>query len=104
MKDSQDMFDTSGDSQDQQSSLVNEDCLAWSGVPFSSLPRLHPHGSATPAPPPVPGPFHTVAVKLPLQVNVKRKFKSIAGDLLCTLFFFFPLRGDVKYYLADFVR
>ena len=74
MKDSQDMFDTSGDSQDQQSSLVNEDCLAWSGVPFSSLPRLHPHGSATPAPPPVPGPFHTVAVKLPLQVNVKRKF------------------------------
>ena len=72
MKDSVDMFDTSGDDQDLPSSsngALNGICLGWSGVPFASLPRLHPHGSATPAPPPVPGPCHTVAVKLPLKVN-----------------------------------
>jgi len=70
MKDSVDMFDTSGDDQDLPSSsngALNGICLGWSGVPFASLPRLHPHGSATPAPPPVPGPCHTVAVKLPLK-------------------------------------
>ena len=93
MKDSQDMFNTSGDSQDQQSSLVNEDCLAWSGVPFSSLPRLHPHGSATPAPPPVPGPFHTVAVKLPLQVNVKRKFSINSRGPIMYIILFLPIKG-----------
>jgi len=68
MKDSFDMFDSSGEDQSQNlasSCTVSEN--GWSGVPFSSLPRLHPHGSATPAPPPVPGPSHTVAVKLPLQ-------------------------------------
>ena len=72
MKDSVDMFDTSGEDQDLPSSSngsVNGIFLGWSGVPFASLPRLHPHGSATPAPPPVPGPCHTVAVKLPLKVN-----------------------------------
>lgn len=72
MKDSADMFDTSGEDQDLPSSsngTVNGTFSGWSGVPFASLPRLHPHGSATPAPPPVPGPCHTVAVKLPLKVN-----------------------------------
>jgi len=64
------MFDTSGEDQDLPSSsngTVNGTFSGWSGVPFASLPRLHPHGSATPAPPPVPGPCHTVAVKLPLK-------------------------------------
>ena len=68
MKDSADMFDTSGEDQDLPSSC-NGIFSDWSGVPFASLPRLHPHGSATPAPPPVPGPRHTVAVELPLKVN-----------------------------------
>ena len=73
MKDSFDMFDSSGEDQSQNlasSCTVSEN--GWSGVPFSSLPRLHPHGSATPAPPPVPGPSHTAAVKLPLQVKIKQ--------------------------------
>ena len=67
MKDSVDMFDSSGEEQDL-SLGSNEISLGFSGVPFSSLSRLNPHGSATPPPPPEPGPSHTVAVKLPLQV------------------------------------
>ena len=71
MKDSVDMFDSSGEEQDLSLSS-NGINLGCSGVPFSSLSRLNPHGSATPAPPPVPGPCHTVAIKLPLQVNLMR--------------------------------
>ena len=69
MKDSVDMFDSSGEDQDLPISSDGSS-LGWFGVPFSSLPRLNPHGSATPAPPPVPGPCHTVAIKLPLKVNL----------------------------------
>ena len=42
MKDSVDMFDTSGDDQDLPSSsngALNGICLGWSGVLFASLPR-----------------------------------------------------------------
>ena len=74
MKNSMDMFDSSGEDESRNvatSCIMSENGVhpGWSGVPLTSLPRLPPHGSAPPAPPPVPGSCHTVAVKLPLQVN-----------------------------------
>ena len=68
------MFDSSGEDESRNvatSCIMSENGVhpGWSGVPLTSLPRLPPHGSAPPAPPPVPGSCHTVAVKLPLQVN-----------------------------------
>ena len=66
LADSADMFDSQGEDNGQE--LDSNNAKNWSGVPLASLPRLQPHGSSPPPPPPVPGPSHTVAVKLPLQV------------------------------------